>query len=94
MWLLASRTPMIRQTHASPSPPCRIQLKSNNVDFSLQRPFPVTERLTPELRGDSFNTSKFANFDIPEHTIGNASFAIVNTARPAVTVRLVLPVIL
>ena len=56
---------------------------SNNVDFSAAKFFTVTERLKTEFRGEFFNVFNFSNFDIPGHTLGNADFGIINTAKPA-----------
>jgi hypothetical protein len=66
---------------------------SDNVDFSVAKTFPVTERFKTELRGEFFNVLNMANFDIPGHTLGNSDFGIISSARPARTVEMVLRII-
>jgi len=65
----------------------------DNVDFSAAKLFPVRDRFKAEFRGEFFNVLNIANFDIPGHTLGNADFGIINSAKPARTVELVLRVI-
>jgi hypothetical protein len=64
-----------------------------NVDFSAAKSFPITERFRTEFRGQFFNVFNIANFDVPGHTLGNADFGIVNSARPARTIELALRVL-
>jgi hypothetical protein len=66
---------------------------SHNVDLSAAKHFPITERVRTEFRGEFFNVLNIANFDVPGHTLGNADFGIINSARPARIVELVLRVI-
>ena len=66
---------------------------SHNVDFNIAKTFTVNERLRTELRGEFFNVFNFVNFDIAGHTLGNPDFGIINSAKPARTVQLVLRVI-
>jgi hypothetical protein len=66
---------------------------SDSVDASVAKTFTVTERLKTEFRGEFFNLFNFANFDVPGHTLGNPDFGIINTAKAARTVQLVLRVI-
>jgi hypothetical protein len=66
---------------------------SDSVDASVAKTFPVTDRLKTEFRGEFFNLFNFANFDVPGHILGNPDFGIINTAKPARTVQLVLRVI-
>jgi len=65
----------------------------HNVDLNVAKNFPVRERVKTELRGEFFNVFNFASFDIPGHTLGNPDFGIINSARPARTVQLVMRVI-
>jgi hypothetical protein len=62
----------------------------HNIDLNLAKTFTVTERVKSEFRGEFFNVFNFANFDIPGHTLGNPDFGVINSARPARTVQLVL----
>ena len=71
----------------------RLSSGSNVVDFSVAKVFRVTERFKTEFRGSFFNVGNFANFDIPGHTLGNADFGIISSARPARTVQLALRLI-
>lgn len=66
---------------------------SGNVDFNVAKSFPVSERLRTEFRGEFFNVFNFANFDVPGHTLGNADFGVINSAKGARTVQMVLRVI-
>lgn len=63
---------------------------SSNVDFSAAKVFPLGEKFRTELRGSFFNVLNIANFNIPGHTLGNADFGIISSARPARTVQLAL----
>src|SRR5262249_14337420 len=63
---------------------------SDNVDLHISKTFPVGDRLRSEFRGEFFNVFNFANFDIPGHTLGNADFGIINSAKPARTAQLAL----
>ena len=66
---------------------------NHNVDFAAAKQFPVTERVKAEFRSQFFNVFNIANFDVPGHTLGNADFGIIGSARPARTVELVLRMI-
>ena len=61
-----------------------------NVDLTLAKNFKLTERLKSEVRGEFFNVTNHANFDIPGHTLGNAGFGVISSAEPARTVQLAL----
>jgi hypothetical protein len=65
----------------------------HNVDLNVAKTFAVRERIKTELRGEFFNVFNIANFDIPGHTLGNPDFGIVNSARSARTVQLVMRVV-
>jgi carboxypeptidase family protein/TonB-dependent receptor-like protein len=65
----------------------------HDVDFNFSKTFAPKEDLKTELRGEFFNVFNFANFDIPGHTLGNPDFGIVNSAKPARTVQLVVRVL-
>ena len=67
--------------------------ENHNVDFSAAKRFPLAERWKAEFRGEFFNALNIANFDAPGHTLGNADFGIMNSARPARTIELVLRLI-
>ena len=66
---------------------------SKVVDFNVAKTFTLREGLRTEFRGEFFNVFNFANFDIPGHILGNPDFGIINTAKPARTVQLVLRII-
>jgi hypothetical protein len=63
---------------------------SENLDFGVAKTFRASERLRTELRGEFFNVFNIANFDMPGHTLGNADFGAINSARPARVVELAL----
>ena len=51
-----------------------------NIDFSLFRRFPITERLKGELRLESFNFTNTPHYDNPNTTFGSSTFGQVTTA--------------
>jgi hypothetical protein len=61
-----------------------------NVDLNVVKTFPIRERMKSEVRGEFFNVLNITNFDVPGHTLGNPDFGIINSARPARTVQLVM----
>jgi hypothetical protein len=66
---------------------------SSVVDFSAAKGFLLTEKLRTEVRGSLFNGLNIANFNIPGHTLGNADFGIISSAKSARTVQLALRVL-
>ncbi|MBI3697749.1 MAG: TonB-dependent receptor [Acidobacteria bacterium] len=56
-----------------------------NLDFSLFRAVPVTERIKLEVRLESFNLSNTPHFDKPNTALGNANFGQVTTAGGSYT---------
>ncbi len=67
--------------------------RSENVDMSVAKVFPVNERFRTEFRGQLFNVFNIANFDMPGHTLGNSDFGVINSAKPARVVELALRVL-
>ena len=65
----------------------------HNIDMNVAKTFAVRETVKTEVRGEFFNLFNITNFDIPGHTLGNADFGIVNSAKPARTVQLVMRVL-
>jgi hypothetical protein len=65
----------------------------HNIDVNVAKTFAVRETVKTEVRGEFFNLFNITNFDIPGHTLGNADFGIVNSAKPARTVQLVMRVL-
>lgn len=63
---------------------------NHTVDLSLARSFALTERFRTEIRGEFFNVLNIANFDLPGHTLGNADFGSIGSARAARTVEIAL----
>jgi hypothetical protein len=51
-----------------------------NLDFSLFRKFPITERVTLELRGESFNLTNTPHFNNPGGTFGSNTFGVITSA--------------
>ena len=51
------------------------------IDFSIFRKFRITERVSLEFRGESFNLSNTPHFDRPGASFSDASFGQVTTAR-------------
>lgn len=56
---------------------------SATVDFSLIRPFPVTERRELQFRAEFFNFLNHANFAVPVSDLNSANFGRVLEAGPA-----------
>ncbi|MGO4209324.1 carboxypeptidase regulatory-like domain-containing protein [Terriglobus sp. 2YAB30_2] len=56
-----------------------------NVDLTLERRFAITERVSADLRGETFNTFNRANFNNPNATIGTATAGVISgTQSPRV----------
>jgi hypothetical protein len=51
------------------------------IDFSVFRRFQITEQLSLEFRGESFNLSNTPHFDRPDTNFSDAAFGQVTTAR-------------
>jgi hypothetical protein len=51
---------------------------SRNLDLSLVRDFPVTERARFELRADAFNLTNYVVFSAPQSTLGNPNFGVIS----------------
>jgi Carboxypeptidase regulatory-like domain len=51
------------------------------IDFSIFRKFRVTERMSLEFRGESFNFTNTPHFDRPDTNFSDAAFGQVTTAR-------------
>ena len=52
-----------------------------NLDLSLFRNFPVTERVQLQLRGEGFNTTNTPHFDNPAANVSTAStFGTISSA--------------
>ncbi len=56
---------------------------SFNLDLSVHKNFFVTERVTAQLRLESFNATNTPAFGAPNSQVGNASFGQVSTAGQA-----------
>jgi hypothetical protein len=52
-----------------------------NLDFSVFRKLPVTERLGAELRAEAFNLTNTPHFNNPGGVFGSANFGQVTSAR-------------
>jgi hypothetical protein len=54
-----------------------------NWDFAVFKKFAITERVTMQLRYESFNFSNTPSFDAPEAELGNDLFGMITSAgRP------------
>lgn len=58
------------------------------VDMTLSKDFAIRERYHAEIRSEFYNLLNHANFDMPGHTLGNADFGAVLSARPGRAVQL------
>ena len=63
------------------------------LDFSLQKQFPLSETRRLEFRGELFNALNKTNFGSPDGNISNASFGTVRTTFAARQIQLALKVI-
>jgi hypothetical protein len=52
-----------------------------NVDLTLERRFVITERVSADLRGESFNTFNRANFNNPNATIGTTTAGVISSTQ-------------
>jgi hypothetical protein len=52
------------------------------LDTGLTKDFPITERVTIQLRGEAFNITNETNFGDPNTSLGG-TFGVVNSALPA-----------
>jgi hypothetical protein len=52
------------------------------LDTGLTKDFPITERITFQLRGEAFNITNETNFGDPNTSLGG-TFGVVNSALPA-----------
>jgi hypothetical protein len=62
----------------------------SNVDLSLSKSFPITERVRTEFRGEFFNLLNKANFNPPGATRGTPAFGVISSARDPRRVQLAL----
>lgn len=54
-----------------------------NLDFSVLKDFPVTERVRTQFRAEAFNLTNTPNFGTPGSTLGATNFGIISSAgRP------------
>jgi len=51
-----------------------------NLDFSLFRRFPITERINTELRFEALNSTNTPHFNNPNTSLGSAGFGQITTA--------------
>jgi Carboxypeptidase regulatory-like domain/TonB-dependent Receptor Plug Domain len=54
-----------------------------NLDFSVLRNFPITERIHTEFRGEFFNAFNHTNLGNPGAVFGSSSFGVISLAGPA-----------
>jgi hypothetical protein len=50
-----------------------------NLDFSIQRSFPLAETLNLQFRTDFFNLTNTPNFGLPDNDHNSASFGVIST---------------
>jgi hypothetical protein len=50
-----------------------------NLDFSIQRSFPLAEKLNLQFRTDFFNLTNTPNFGLPDNDHNSASFGVIST---------------
>jgi hypothetical protein len=51
----------------------------SNLDFSLLREQPITERFRVQFRGEFFNIFNHPQFDLPNATIGSAAAGVISS---------------
>jgi len=56
-------------------------LRPPNLDFSIFKQFPITERMNLQLRAESFNLSNTPWFGNPNTTLGSASFGLISPSQ-------------
>jgi hypothetical protein len=58
------------------------------MDFSLQRNFPINERMRLQFRGEFFNSLNHTNFGLPGRTLNGAGFGLISSSGPARQIQL------
>jgi hypothetical protein len=59
----------------------------DNVDFSLMKKVPVTERVSVQFRAESFNLFNIQNYNVPGATFGSGGFGVINSLAPGANPR-------
>jgi len=54
---------------------------TRNLDLSLFKDFPITERWKIQFRAESFNFANTAQYGTPDYTLGNAKFGQVTSTQ-------------
>jgi hypothetical protein len=54
-----------------------------DVDFSLQKNFPITETMKIQFRTDFLNAFNHPNFATPNFSFGTATFGVINASQDA-----------
>ncbi len=57
-------------------------MRFKNIDMTLAKNFKVTERVSFELRMESYNATNTFNGDLPNTTFGNSAFGAITAQRP------------
>jgi hypothetical protein len=57
-------------------------MRFKNIDMTLAKNFKITERVSFELRMESYNATNTFNGDLPSTTYGNSAFGAVTAQRP------------
>ena len=54
-----------------------------DMDFSVSRNLPITQRVRLQFRGEFFNALNHTNLGVPWRTFGSPDFGLISTAGPA-----------
>ena len=54
-----------------------------NVDFSLFKDVPITERFKAQFRAEFFNILNRVNFGLPGSTVGSPTYGVITSAADA-----------
>jgi hypothetical protein len=65
----------------------------SNLDFSLFKNFPITERKRVQFRAEAFNVANHANLGVPGTSVNSPSFGVISSASDPRIMQLALKVI-
>ena len=57
-------------------------MRFKNIDLTLAKTFPVTEKIKFELRMESYNATNSFNGDLPSTAFGTSAFGTITAQQP------------
>ena len=59
----------------------------DNIDFSLMKQLPITERAALQFRAEFFNLFNIQNYGLPNTTFGGSGFGVITNLTAGATPR-------